>query len=163
MPDRLHHYQTDLEWTGNLGTGTSNYRAYSRSYEIGGASKTIRIPGSSDPAFRGDPTRYNPEDLLVSALSSCHMLWVLHLCAEARIVVTHYTDTPTGTMIEHGDGSGEFTSVVLRPCLTVTDPARASELDAIHHRAHAVCAIARSVNFDVRVEGQVKPAADEPA
>ena len=157
MPGREHHYQVDVEWTGNLGAGTANYRAYSRNHEIGGPGKAARIPGSSDPAFRGDASRYNPEDLLVSALSACHMLWVLHLCADARIVVTAYTDSPVGTMIEHEDGSGEFTSVVLRPCLTIADAARAPELDAIHHRAHAVCALARSVRCDVRVEGRLKP------
>src|SRR5258708_381304 len=103
-----HRYSAQISWTGNLGTGTSTYRSYSRSYEVTAGDKPM-IPGSSDPAFRGDPARYNPEDLLLSATSACHMLWYLHLCAVAKVVVTEYVDLPTGVMTEHPDGSGEFT------------------------------------------------------
>ena len=142
---KTHVYAARIEWTGNLGQGTANYRAYSRSHSISGQGKAAAIDGSSDPAFRGDGTRYNPEDLLVASVSACHMLWVLHLCAEAGIVVTAYTDEPNGVMQEHPDGSGEFTSVTLRPSLTLEDPAREAELAAIHHRVHELCFIARSV------------------
>jgi organic hydroperoxide reductase OsmC/OhrA len=102
--------------------------------------------------FRGDRTRYNPEELLLGALSSCHMLWVLHLCADAGIVITDYVDEPTGEMVEHADGSGEFTRVVLRPRMVITDAARTADAAAIHDRAHAVCCLARSVNFPVEHE-----------
>ena len=152
---RKHTYQISNRWTGNLGTGTSTYRAYSRNHELHAPGKQAVIPGSSDPLFRGDRTRYNPEELLVSALSACHMLWVLHLCADAGIVVTDYTDEPVGEMRENEDGSGEFTRVVLRPKMTITDPARAAEAAALHQKAHHVCAIARSVNFTVDVEPSV--------
>src|SRR5690242_17402343 len=123
--ERKHLYQMTTRWTGNLGTGTSAYKAYSRDHEISGAGKGAAIAGSSDPMFRGDRARYNPEELLVSALSACHMLWVLHLCADAGIVITEYTDDAAGEMVEHSDGSGEFTRVVLRPRMRITDPARA--------------------------------------
>lgn len=146
---RRHSYRVTNVWTGNLGSGTSEYRAYSRNHDIFGAGKTGPIPGSSDPLFRGDPARYNPEELLVGALSACHMLWVLHLCADAGIVVTGYTDEALGEMGEHSDGSGEFTRVLLRPRMTLADPARADEAIAIHRRAHEVCALARSMNFRV--------------
>ena len=146
-----HSYNVQVVWTGNQGEGTAHYRAYSRDHEISGQGKRIPIPGASDPAFRGDPTRYSPEELLVAALSSCHMLWVLHLCADAGIVVTGYRDDAIGTMRENSDGSGEFTRVLLRPKLTVTDPARASELPRLHERAHQLCYISRSVNFPVEV------------
>ena len=136
-------------WTGNSGSGTSGYAAYSRAHECLGPGKLAPIPGSSDPAFRGDPTRYNPEELLVGALSTCHMLWVLHLCADAGIVVTEYTDEAWGEMVEHADGSGEMKRVVLRPRLRISDPARAADLAAIHVRAHAVCPLARSMRFPV--------------
>src|SRR6266852_4918362 len=112
---REHHYQLALAWTGNRGTGTSHYRAYARDHELSAGGKSVPIPGSSDPAFLGDPSRYNPEELLVASLSACHMLWVLHLCATAGISVTAYEDKPEGTMLEHTDGGGEFTRVVLRP------------------------------------------------
>src|ERR1700751_3842257 len=106
--ERKHHYRTTTRWTGNLGTGTSAYAAYSRSHELSGPGKSAAIAGSSDPAFRGDRARYNPEELLVSALSACHMLWVLHLCADAGITITAYSDEPLGLMMENEDGSGQF-------------------------------------------------------
>jgi organic hydroperoxide reductase OsmC/OhrA len=153
MPrERTHQYRISSRWTGNLGNGTSAYTAYSRNHESMGDGKTAPIPGSSDPAFRGDPARYNPEELLVAALANCHMLWVLHLCADAGIVVTEYADDARGEMVEHADGSGEMTLVVLRPRMRITAPARAAEIPAIHDRAHAVCCLARSVSFPVRHE-----------
>ena len=153
MPgERKHEYRTTTHWTGNLGLGTSAYDAYSRAHESTGEGKSAAIPGSSDPAFRGDPARYNPEELLVAALSNCHMLWVLHLCADAGIVVTEYADEAWGEMMEHADGSGEITRVVLRPRMRITDRGRTPEVPAIHDRAHAVCCLARSVRFPVRHE-----------
>ncbi len=149
---RLHRYQVTNRWTGNLGAGTANYRAYSRDHELSAATKSAAIAGSSDPLFRGDRTRYNPEELLLGALSACHMLWALHYCADAGIVVVEYEDQASGEMAEHRDGSGEFTRVVLRPRMTITDAARIEDAVAIHGRVHAVCAIARSVNFPVECE-----------
>jgi organic hydroperoxide reductase OsmC/OhrA len=149
---KTHAYSTCVEWTGNLGSGTENYRAYSRNHTISGEGKAAPIEGSADPVFRGDPTRYNPEDLLVASVSACHMLWVLHLCSDAGIVVTAYADQPVGVMKEHADGSGEFVSITLRPSLTLADPARAGELARIHHRVHELCCLARSVNFPITVE-----------
>lgn len=147
---RKHEYQTSLRWTGNRGTGTSDYRAYTRDHEITGASKTVVVPGSSDPHFRGDATRYNPEDLLVASLSACHMLSYLHLCAVNHVVVTAYEDDATGTMAENSDGSGEFTEVMLRPRVTITAESDAAKAAALHEEAGKLCFIARSVNFPVR-------------
>jgi organic hydroperoxide reductase OsmC/OhrA len=152
---RTHRYTVTNRWTGNLGTGTSDYRSYSRSHELSTPAKSAPIAGSSDPMFRGDRTRYNPEELLVSALSACHMLWALHYCADAGIVVTEYVDDAHGEMVERGDGSGEFTSVVLHPRMKVADPSRIADAIAIHARVHDVCAIARSVNFSVSCEPSV--------
>ena len=152
---RRHRYEVKNEWTGNLGSGTSTYRAYSRNHELSGAGKAAPISGSSDPLFRGDATRYNPEELLVGAVSACHMLWVLHLCADAGIVVTGYRDLAVGEMEEHADGSAEFTRVVLRPQMVLADPARAGEAILLHHKAHEVCGIARSVNFPVDCQAVV--------
>jgi organic hydroperoxide reductase OsmC/OhrA len=155
-----HRYTLSVRWTGNLGRGTENYRAYSRSHEIAGQHKTRVIDGSSDPAFRGDPSRYNPEELLVGALSSCHMLWFLHLCSDAGFVVTEYDDAPEGRMQEREDGGGEFTEVALRPRVKITDQSRAGELEGIHQRAHELCFIARSVKFPVRVAPEQQEAMD---
>jgi organic hydroperoxide reductase OsmC/OhrA len=149
---REHEYRVVTKWTGNLGPGTSNYAAYSRNHQISGPAKQHPILGSSDPLLQGDATRYNPEELLVGALSACHMLWVLHLSAEAGIVITDYSDEALGFMSETADGSAQFTGVTLRPVVAITDLDRADDARAIHSRAHAVCALARSVNFPVRHE-----------
>jgi len=121
---RQHLYEVTNRWTGNLGTGTSNYRAYSRNHELSTPAKSSPILGSSDPLFRGDKSRYNPEELLVGALSACHMLWALHYCADAGIVILNYVDEASGQMVERRDGSGEFTRVVLRPRMTIADASR---------------------------------------
>jgi organic hydroperoxide reductase OsmC/OhrA len=151
----MHRYVVSNRWTGNLGSGTSTYAAYSRNHKLDGAGKSTAVPGSSDAAFRGDPTRYNPEELLVGALSACHMLALLHLCTSAGIVVTGYSDQAEGEMMERPDGSGEFTRVTLRPQMTITDAARINDAIALHHRAHELCFIARSVNFPVEHEAVV--------
>ena len=159
MSAREHRYSIATRWTGNTGAGTSAYTAYSRNHELNAPGKSAPILGSSDPAFRGDPARYNPEQLLVGALSTCHMLWVLHLSAVAAIVVTDYADNADGVMKENPDGSGEFTRVVLRPRVTIADAARRDEAIEIHHRAHELCFIARSVNFEVACEPEIVTAA----
>lgn len=148
-----HRYTATVVWSGNRGTGTSSYRAYGRDHDIAAGGKPA-IAGSSDPAFRGDGARWNPEDLLVSALSACHMLSYLHLCAVAGIVVVAYADAAEGTMRETGDGGGRFTDVVLRPRVTIAsgDPAQAAGL---HEEAHRLCFIASSVDFPVRCEAQI--------
>jgi organic hydroperoxide reductase OsmC/OhrA len=144
----MSEYSLTITWTGNLGTGTSGYREYSRNHEINAAGKPM-MPGSSDPHYRGDGSRYNPEELLVASLASCHMLWVLHLCADAGITVVEYTDEASGTMRESADGSGEFTRVLLRPCMTITDAAQLELAKSLHAKAHEMCFIARSVRFPV--------------
>lgn len=146
---KTHEYRLSLEWQGDLGSGTSSHAAYSRAHVISGPTKDTEIQGTSDPAFRGDKHRYNPEELLVAALSACHMLWMLHLCANAGIVVVGYADSPEGTMVEQEDGAGQFTSVVLHPELTIQDWSRSNELPALHEKSHSLCFIARSVNFPV--------------
>lgn len=145
-----HQYRVRVVWTGNTGTGTSAYRAYRRDHEIEGDGKGQRILGSSDPVFRGDGSRYNPEELLVAALSSCHMLSYLHLCADAGIVVTAYRDEAYGEM-----RGGAFHQVILRPQLSIADPGRVEEALRLHREAHAQCFIANSVNFPVSDEPQV--------
>ena len=150
---REHRYAVSLIWNGNLGTGTSGYRDYSRDYEIGADGKAA-IHGSANPAFRGDPSRWNPEELLVASLSACHKLWYLHLAAEAGITVTAYTDRAEGVMEVGRDGVGRFKSVVLHPTVTVAngDPERARTL---HKPAHEKCFIANSVNFAVECEPEI--------
>jgi len=155
VASRLHNYQIQTTWTGNTGPGTTDYRAYKRDHEIFVADKSAPILGSSDAAFRGDPTRYSPEELLVSTLSTCHMLWLLHLCADAGITVTAYTDQACGVMAENLDGSGHFTEVTLHPVMTITDSGRVREAEALHAKAHELCFIANSVNFPVRCPSPV--------
>ncbi len=154
MADATHRYEVEVRWTGNLGLGTTGYRAYSRNHEFSAPGK-VTVACSSDPTYRGDPARYNPEELLVASLSACHMLWVLHLCAEAGIVLTRYADSATGTMTLESDGSGRLTEVTLNPRMTITDPTRRGDAVAIHDQAHRMCFIANSVNFPVRHRPEV--------
>ena len=154
---RRHRYQVRVEWTGNLGHGTRDYRSYSREHEISAAGKET-LSGSADAAFRGDASRYNPEDLLVAALSACHMLWYLHLCAEAGVVVVDYTDEAAGVMEQTPDGGGRFREVVLRPAVRLAGGSDAALAAALHEQAHARCFIANSVNFPVRCEPDLSPA-----
>jgi organic hydroperoxide reductase OsmC/OhrA len=153
---REHRYQLTITWTGNRGTGTSGYRAYARDHEISAEGKNALVQCSSDPSFQGDPSRYNPEELLLASLSACHMLWFLHLCADAGIVVSSYRDSATGVMAQHADGSGEFTKVTLHPLVAISDSSRAADTTALHTKAHHLCYIARSVNFPVEHEPAIE-------
>lgn len=151
---RTHRYDVTTTWTGNRGTGTSGYRDYGRDHEVAADGRPA-IEGSSDPAFRGDKTRWNPELELLAALSQCHMLSYLHVCATNGVVVTAYEDAPYGTMAETEDGGGHFTEVVLRPTVTVADAAMAEQAQELHHNASEKCFIASSVNFPVHHEPSV--------
>jgi organic hydroperoxide reductase OsmC/OhrA len=153
-----HHYQVGVEWTGNTGSGTRSYRGYDREHVVRVAGKPELI-GSSDPAYRGDATRHNPEDMLVAALSACHMLSYLHAASVAGVVVTAYVDEAEGWMETGVHGVGRFVEVVLRPLVTISadsDPARAS---TAHDDAHHACFIANSVNFPVRCVPRIVVAA----
>ena len=152
---REHHYSVRVEWTGNTGTGTSGYRSYERSHEIMAGAAKPAIPGSSDPVFRGDRARWNPEELLVASLASCHQLAYLHLCADAGIVVVAYFDRAEGVMAEAPDGAGEFTRVTLRPRVMIAPGSDVEIARELHHQAHAMCFIARSVNFPVECEAEI--------
>jgi organic hydroperoxide reductase OsmC/OhrA len=145
-----HNYEILTRWTGNLGSGTSAYGAYSRNHEFQGPGKAGPILGSSDPTFRGDSKRYNPEELLVASLSACHLLWYLHLCADVGVVVVEYVDAAQGTMVVNEDGGGRFTEVVLRPQVTIRSAEQQSVALSLHQEAHRLCFIANSVNFPVR-------------
>lgn len=157
---RTHTYGTTVRWTGNRGAGTASYGDYGRDHVIE-ADGRPPIPGSSDPQFRGDADRYSPEDLLVASLSGCHMLWYLHLCADAGIVVEDYVDSAVGEMVEEAGGAGQFTRVELRPTVTVAAGSDAALAAALHNQAHELCFIARSVRFPVECQPQTMVAAPE--
>ncbi|ATA17916.1 organic hydroperoxide reductase OsmC/OhrA [Gibbsiella quercinecans] len=154
MAKKQHTYRVNVVWTGNEGSGTANYRAYSRNHEISAAGKTP-VLGSADPSFRGDPARWNPEELLLASLSACHKLWYLGLCAAAGVMVVAYRDEAEGVMLEESGGAGQFSSVTLRPRVEITaDSDRQTALD-LHHKAHDMCFIARSMNFPVNNEPEI--------
>jgi len=154
MSPKSHRYEATVLWTGNRGTGTSSYKDYSRDHEIVSGTKPV-ISGSSDPAFRGDATRYNPEDMLIGSISACHMLWYLHLCATSKVVVIGYEDKADGVMIEDAGGGGRFTAATLRPRVVVTKASDVDRARALHDEAHAKCFIANSLNFPVAVEPEI--------
>ena len=147
---RQHQFNAKVEWTGNIGSGTSSYTAYSRSHTLSADGKTP-LACSSAPAFRGDGALYNPEDMLLYSVASCHMLWFLHCCADAGVVVTAYTDHPQGTLVIDADGIGRFTDIKLHPVVTLQNPEQAEQLAALHDKAHRHCFIANSLNCPVSI------------
>ena len=149
-----HRYALTVSWTGNQGTGTDGYRKYSRSHDILINGKAV-IEASSDPAFLGDQSKHNPEELFLASLSSCHMLWYLHLCADAGIVVMSYTDHATGIMTEHTNGGGRFKEVTLQPVVALTDHSFKEKALQLHDEAHRLCFIANSCNFKIRHKASI--------
>lgn len=146
--NKQHNYTINLQWTGNTGSGTRAYTAYSRHHLVFAENKS-EIECSSDPSFNGDKSRYNPEELLVASLSSCHMLWYLHLCSVNGIVVTHYVDKAKGIMMETENDGGHFKEVILYPQVTVADASMIKKANFLHEEAHRLCFIANSCNFPV--------------
>jgi organic hydroperoxide reductase OsmC/OhrA len=146
---KKHNYQTKITWTGNEGKGTKNYSAYNRNHSISAEGKYGEILSSSDPSFRGDKTRFNPEELFLSSISSCHMLWYLHLCSTHKITVIDYVDNASGTMEEGENGSGRFAEVTLNPIATILEEHYVEKAKDLHKEASQMCFIANSVNFKI--------------
>jgi organic hydroperoxide reductase OsmC/OhrA len=157
---KQHTYEVRVDWTGNDGEGTKTYNGYRRDHTIACEGKP-HIQGSSDPGFRGDRSRHNPEELLVASLSSCHMLWYLHLCSVNHVTVLDYRDAASGVMQEGNDGSGEFVQVTLRPTVRVSPGSERARASALHDEAHRLCFIARSVRFPVEIVPKIIEAAGE--
>ena len=151
-----HNYNATIKWTGNTnGKGTASYKSYDRSYEVVIANKNV-IQGSSDPAFLGDKSKHNPEELFLASISSCHMLWFLHLCSKEGITVVGYRDFAEGKMIENRNGSGQFEEVVLKPSVIIKEKDKIALVNNIHEQANKMCFIANSCNFEIRHEPQTK-------
>ncbi len=148
MKDKEHHYQATIRWTGNTGSGTSGYKSYERSHSIIVEGKA-EIRSSSDPAFRGNPDLHNPEELFLASVSSCHMLWYLHLCAVNGVIVQRYEDVARGVMKEEANGKGRFTEVVLNPRVVVQEASMMPKAELLHRQANEMCFIANSCNFEI--------------
>lgn len=146
---KKHQYELSVEWTGNEGNGTLDYKSYNRNHKILAEGKYAEIMASADPAFLGDKTKYNPEDLFLSSIAACHMLWFLHLCSSYKIIVIAYLDNATGVMEEAPNGSGKFTKVMLNPQVKVAEPSMISKANELHKEAGKMCFIANSCNFDI--------------
>lgn len=162
LPLGQHRYALTTTWTGNRGTGTSGYRDYARdvTLQVGGKPDIL---ASADKPFRGDPERWNPEDLLLAALSECHLLSYLHACVQAGVVVVDYRDEATGRMQEDGQGGGAFTEVMLRPTVVVAEASMVDAAHDAHAQANAWCFIANSVSFPVRHEATILVAGETDA
>ena len=150
-----HRYLVTITWCGNTGSGTATYTDYERDFSVEADGKA-EISGSADPAFRGDPSRWNPEEMLVASVSACHQLWYLHLCADAGVTVLAYRDAAEGLMRLQPDGAGRFTSVTLRPVIELAAGADAKLAAALHQQAHEMCFIANSVGFPIRIEAEIR-------
>ena len=154
---KTHHYSARIAWEGNTGTGTSSYPGYERAHRISIAGKPD-ILASSDPAFRGDPARHNPEDLFVASLSGCHMLFYLYLCSANGIRVVSYEDEAEGTMVETADGGGKFESVTLHPRVVVEAGADLELAHSLHDKSHELCYIANSCSIHIHHEAAITTA-----
>lgn len=148
--NKEHNYYLTIKWTGNRGEGTSSYKVYDRNYSILAENK-VEILDSADAPFLGDITKHNPEDLFLASLSSCHMLWYFHLCADAGIIVVDYIDNATGILVQNSNGSGQFSEVTLNPIVIVTEDFMIEKAIEIHEKAHEFCFIANSVNFKIHI------------
>ena len=157
MTEKLHTYSVQLTWTGNLGSGTKDYTGYSRDHEFRAGQKPI-IQGSSDPSFRGDPDRWNPEELLLASVAACHKLVYLHLCHDHGISVLAYDDKAAATMVETAEGGGHFTKATLRPVVTISPESDPDKAKALHDQVDALCFIAQSVNFPIHHEPVIETA-----
>ena len=152
MPN-VHRYTADLEWSGAAQGPTTDYRTYSREFVLRLPGK-VELRGSSDPHFVGDPTLHNPEDLLLAAVASCHLLSWLSLCARQGVRVLSYRDQPEATMAWTGE-TFAFTEVVLHPRATIHADDDVAAAIALHEEAHRVCFIARSVAFPIHCKPQI--------
>ena len=155
MKKQDHLYTLFITWTGNQGVGTKNYTSYARDHTVQVLNKPM-LHASSDPMFKGDPSKYNPEELFVASLSSCHMLWYLHLCAENDIVIEAYEDKATGVLSFHEDDSGQFTEVTLHPTVKIKDGSKIELAEQLHTEANAKCFIAKSCNFNVSHQSSIQ-------
>ncbi|GAB2986395.1 OsmC family protein [Actinotalea caeni] len=151
----VHTYEIGLSWTGNTGAGTSSYRAYTRDHEVTAPGRPPLL-GSSDPTFRGEATRWNPEQLYVASIAQCHMLWYLHLAAQAGVTVTAYEDRPTAVMVEEAGGAGRFESVTLRPSVTIAPGSDPKTAAALHDQVGDYCFIARSIRTPIHHEVEIR-------
>lgn len=151
---KIHLYESKISWTGNLGSGTSGYKNYSRSYDISVAQKPV-IRGSSDPMFSGDISKHNPEDLFLSSISSCHMLWYLHLCSDNNIIVEEYNDIATAKMQIDSSGSGKFIEATLNPTIRIKNMEHMKLANELHELAHKYCFIANSLNFEILINSNI--------
>ena len=160
-PAKSHRYHVDLTWTGNRGDGTAHYRAYERAYQVAASGKPT-ILGSADPTFRGDAGRWNPEELLLSSVASCHMLWFLHLAANQGLKVLDYQDSSQATMTEDGDGGGRFTVICLYPQVQLAQPDSDEQrqhqqalVESLHDEANRLCFVANSLSLPVHHQASV--------
>lgn len=150
-----HDYTARIRWTGNRGQGTASYKAYDRTWRVETPGKPP-IDCSNDPLLGGDPGLHNPEDMLIAALSACHMLWFLHLASDAGVAVEAYEDDPLAVGETDAKGASRFLGATLRPRIAVPEGTDLALLDALHARVHETCFIARSINFPVDVAARYR-------
>jgi organic hydroperoxide reductase OsmC/OhrA len=152
MNNGEHHYTTHLIWDGD---NTTDYTTYARAHRVLIEGKPV-INASADAAFRGDASTHNPEDLFLTAISSCHMLSYLALCAKYGINVLSYEDRATGIMREDGKGGGRFEEVTLHPVVTIANAEQIERAEKLHERAHELCFIANSCSVPIHHVAEVK-------
>ncbi len=152
---QAHDYAARLIWDGNTGQGTASYTGYGRQYRVMVPGKPD-LPGTADPAFRGEAGKHNPEDLFLASISACHMLFYLSLCARQGVRVLAYEDEVQGTMTINADGGGKFGEITLHPRVTIAGDEHVALAERLHHKAHDLCFIANSCSVPIRHVATVK-------
>ncbi|MEO8535864.1 MAG: OsmC family protein [Flavobacterium sp.] len=143
-----HTFKATANWTSKQNPEDSTKRFYSKSHKISIEGKPV-LNVSAAKAFKGDPELYNPEDLLLSSLVSCHMMSYLYVCSQNGIEVLKYLDNAEATLEVNPDGSGRFTEVRLNPKVVIADSDKIQLALELHKKANQLCFIANSCNFPV--------------
>jgi len=143
-----HLFKAEANWTSSPNPEQSASKFYSKSHKIVIEGKPV-LNVSAAKAFKGDPELYNPEDLLLSSLVSCHMMSYLYVCSQNGIEILEYSDNAEATLEVSPDGSGRFVEVVLKPKVKISNPDKTDLALELHTKANQLCFIANSCNFPV--------------
>lgn len=143
-----HTFKAEANWTSKKDITDSSKRFYNKSHQVKIEGKPI-LDVSAAKAFKGDPELYNPEDLLLSSLVSCHMMSYLYVCSQNGIEVLEYSDNAEAALEVNPDGSGRFVEVKLFPKVKISNPDQIELALNLHFKANQLCFIANSCNFPV--------------
>ena len=143
-----HLFKAKLNWNSIPKEVITNTKRYTKTHQIAIDGKEI-LNVSAAKAFKGDPNLYNPEDLLLSSVVSCHMMSYLYVCSQNDITVVSYQDNAEGTLEVLENGSGRFVEIRLNPSVIIKEKEKIAQALSLHTKASELCFIANSCNFPI--------------